>query len=152
MGGNYSISQGLKKTNYSGKEEFASTALRAIEVDFQCASYCTDTPSRYRAFSFVKNGPVAHNCTSAINTWLHDTSKANAGLYWAAFGVLTFTFAYVIAFACRKQNEMESPLLYRHNNWVVWEIDQLLLLLFNLTNIIRDILSYIYLHIHIYYI
>lgn len=116
--GNQTIAYGLRNTNYSKPEDFnyTVTALKAIEVDFKCASYCDAPPSRYRTFSWVGNGPVAHNCTSQINDWMHDTSRSVSTLFWILFGVITFCASYVLAFACRKHNEIESPLLYREHH------------------------------------
>lgn len=113
--GNQTIARGLRNTNYSNPDDFdhVVTALKAIEVDFKCASYCDAPPSRFRSFSWVKNGPVAHNCTANINEWMHDTAKSVSTLFWILFAIITFCASYVLAFACRKHNEMESPLLYR---------------------------------------
>jgi hypothetical protein len=100
-----------KIANYS--KDFNNTLLRlkAIEVDFNCASYCTDHVSEFRAFSDVRFGPVAHNCTYKINEWVHDTTNSVAGAFWAFFGVTIAAAAYLFIFACRKEGELNSPLL-----------------------------------------
>jgi hypothetical protein len=62
-GANATIQLALKNTNYSNDFDLAVNLLKAVELDFTCASYCSEPPSRYQTFSFIKNGPVAHNCT-----------------------------------------------------------------------------------------
>jgi hypothetical protein len=113
LGANKSIDAQLKKTvNYTYTTfETAVLRLKAIENDFNCASYCTDHVSEFRAFSEVSLGPVAHNCTYQINEWVHETSNAVAGAFWTFFGVTIFSAAYILAFACRKEHELNSPLL-----------------------------------------
>jgi hypothetical protein len=112
------LQQSTNYTTTSNKTTKFNTTVEqvaALETDFQCAGYCTDAPARYRAFSEVRFGPVAHNCTHNINKWAHETSSSVAGAYWTFFGVTIFCASYIFAFACRKEHEMNSPLLAHHN-------------------------------------
>ena len=115
-GVNKTIDLALRPTNYSGQLDLALRVLKGVEVDWNCASYCRDEPSPFRTFSYIKNGPVAHNCTSQINKWVHDGANEATALFWVFFSITIFSFAFVLAFVCRKHHELESPLLWHHNN------------------------------------
>ena len=115
---NESISYALSSVNNTYAKDFglAMAVLKGVEVDFNCAGYCMDPPSIFRAFSWIKNGPAAHNCTHQINEWVDNATSRTATYAWIFFGITTFCFAYVLAFACRKHDHLSSPLLRYKNN------------------------------------
>jgi len=90
--------------------------LAAVEHDFECASFCKTPPSQYFTFSTVGNGKPERNCTSAVNHFMEHAAKYTATWFWIFFAITFICFIYVTAFACRKHNDMESPLLGHHHH------------------------------------